>query len=120
VFLGLGISNSMSYSQLRTPARNGHSHSSHGQHRRMTKPVNFICAAPGAQSVSICGDFNDWNPNTEVLTRQPDGSWLGQVQLAHGSHHYVFVVDGQAMLDPRAQGIARNERGERVSMLMVS
>ena len=75
----------------------------------MTKPVNFICAAPGAQSVSICGDFNDWNPNSEVLTRQPDGSWLGQVQLAHGSHHYVFVVDGQAMLDPRAQGIARNE-----------
>jgi 1,4-alpha-glucan branching enzyme len=99
--------------------RNGHSHHN-GHHRRMTKPINFICAAPEARQVTICGDFNDWNPVSHPLERQPDGSWLGQVPLAHGSHHYVFVVDGQAMLDPRAQGIARTERGERVSVVMVS
>jgi 1,4-alpha-glucan branching enzyme len=108
----------MSYSSFRPPGRNGHS--AFGQQRRMTKPIHFICSAPGAQHVTICGDFNDWNPNSLPLTRQADGSWMGQVQLPHGSHHYVFVVDGQPMLDPRAQGIARNERGERVSMLMVS
>jgi len=113
----------MSYAQLRPPVRNGHnghSHSPFSHQRRMTKPVNFICAAPGAQYVTICGDFNEWDPVAHPLTRQPDGSWMGQVPLAHGSHHYVFVVDGQAMLDPRAQGVSRNERGERVSMLMVS
>ena len=42
------------------------------------------------------------------------------VTLSHGAHHYFFIVDSVAMLDPWAQGNARNKRGEKVSMLMVS
>ena len=30
------------------------------------------------------------------------------------------MVDGQLTLDPRAQGVTRNEKGERVSLLPVS
>jgi len=30
------------------------------------------------------------------------------------------VVDGEKQLDPKAQGIARNERNERVSLISVS
>ena len=40
--------------------------------------------------------------------------------LTHGHHHYQFLVDGEPALDPRATGIARNERNERVSLLSVS
>jgi len=29
-------------------------------------------------------------------------------------------VDGALMLDPRAQGVTRNDKGERVSMVPVS
>ena len=43
-----------------------------------------------------------------------------QVPLNHGHHHYLFSVDGKSKLDPRAQGIARNEKHEKVSMLAVS
>jgi hypothetical protein len=54
------------------------------------------------------------------MKRQPDGAWLIQVPLTHGHHHYLFLVDGKPTLDPRAYGIARNHRDEKVSLLPVS
>jgi hypothetical protein len=42
------------------------------------------------------------------------------MELKHGHHRYAFVVDGQLTLDPRGQGITRNNKGERVSLLPVS
>ena len=54
------------------------------------------------------------------MKRQPDGAWMIQVQLHHGHHQYLFCVDGQAQLDPRAQGVARTPEGERVSLLAIS
>ena len=54
------------------------------------------------------------------MKRQPDGSWLVQVQLHHGYHQYVFLVDGVPMLDPKAHGTARKQTGEAVSLIAVS
>ena len=88
--------------------------------KKMAKPVTFICVAPEAKHVSVVGDFNGWNPNLHPMKRQPDGAWLLQVPLHHGHHHYLFHIDGVGKLDPRAQGIARNEKGERISMIAVS
>jgi 1,4-alpha-glucan branching enzyme len=88
--------------------------------RRMEKPITFICHAPQAGRVTLSGDFNDWHPSSHSMKRQPDGSWLLQVPLHHGHHHYVFLVDGQPALDPKAHGIARNGHNERVSLLAVS
>ena len=88
--------------------------------KRMQKPINFYFTAPGAQSVSILGDFNDWQPNANPMRRQTDGIWTAQLALHHGHHQYQYLVDGQPVLDPRAQGIARNVRGERVSVVAVS
>lgn len=88
--------------------------------KRIAKPVNFICSAPGARHVSVIGDFNNWQPNAHPMKRQPDGAWMVQVPLSHGHHQYLFCVDGKPQLDPRAQGITRNEVGERVSLLAIS
>ena len=86
----------------------------------MAKPVNFICFAPDAQQVFLMGDFNDWDPSSHPMKRQPDGAWLMQIPLPHGHHHYRFLVDGKATLDPRAQGVARDHQGQKVSLLAVS
>lgn len=86
---------------------------------KLTKPVNFICAAPSARNVHLSGDFNDWNPASLPMRRQPDGSWLIEVPLPHGHHQYRFVVDGRPVLDPKAQGLARGSKGERASLLAV-
>jgi len=84
------------------------------------RALNFICNAPTAQSVSLVGDFNQWNPATHPMNQMPDQAWLITVELKHGHHRYAFMVDGQLTLDPRGQGITRNDRGERVSLVPVS
>lgn len=88
--------------------------------KNMVKPVPFVCRALQAQAVFIMGDFNDWDPSAHPMRRQPDGAWRLDVPLNHGHHHYMFVVDGKPMLDPRAQGIARDHKGEKVSLVSVS
>lgn len=86
----------------------------------MHKPVNFFCHAPEANKVAVVGDFNGWDPGANPMRQGPDGAWHIQVPLNHGHHRYVFWVDGVPILDPRAQGISRNERNERVSLMSVS
>jgi 1,4-alpha-glucan branching enzyme len=84
------------------------------------RALNFICHAPQAQSVGLVGDFNGWNPTSHPMKRMPDGAWLLTVELKHGHHRYAFLVDGVLSLDPQAQGITRNDHGERVSLVSVS
>lgn len=81
---------------------------------------NFICIAPQAKHVSVVGDFNHWNPNANPMQRGGDGNWSLRVDLKHGHHRYVYIVDGQVTLDPKAMGIARDDKGERVSLIAVS
>ena len=88
--------------------------------KKMAKPINFICVAPDARQVHVTGDFNDWDPGAHPMKRQPDGAWLLQVPLNHGHHHYRFLVDGKPVLDPQAQGIARDHQGEKASLIAVS
>ena len=84
------------------------------------KPITFLCLVPEAQEVFVTGDFNDWHPTAHPMRRMPDGAWRLEIPLGHGHHHYLFVVDGKRVLDPRAQGVARNEQNEKVSLLAVS
>ena len=84
------------------------------------RAVNFICHAPQAQSVSLVGDFNHWNPAAHPMKQMPDKAWAVMVDLKHGHHRYAFLVDGQLTLDPRSQGITRNDKNERVSLMPVS
>ena len=84
------------------------------------RAMNFICNAPTAQSVALVGDFNQWNSSAHPMKKMPDGAWLLTVELKHGHHRYAFLVDEVLTLDPRAQGITRNDQGERVSLVPVS
>ena len=88
--------------------------------RNNVKSINFFCIAPDAGDVYLIGDFNDWDPAAHPMKRQADGTWLLQVSLHHGYHHYQFLVDGERVLDPNSHGTARNENNERVSLLAVS
>jgi len=87
---------------------------------RALRAVNFICEAPQAKVVALVGDFNHWNQYAHPMRQMPDKMWMITVELKHGHHRYAFLVDGQLTLDPRSQGIARNDRGERVSLAPVS
>ncbi len=84
------------------------------------RAVNFICNAQQAQSVSLIGDFNEWNPARNPMKKSVDGAGTLMLDLKHGHHRYAFLADGVLTLDPKAQGITRNDKGERVSLIPVS
>jgi hypothetical protein len=66
--------------------------------------VRFQLAAPGAHSVTLVGDFNDWSRS--AITLQPaekPGVWTASVPLSAGRHEYAFIVDGKKWVaDPYA------------------
>jgi 1,4-alpha-glucan branching enzyme len=82
--------------------------------------VDFLCIAPQAQSVSLIGDFNEWQPTAHPMTRMPDGGWRIRMELPHGHHQYLFLVDGEPTLDPNAMGKVHNQRNETVSLIAIS
>jgi 1,4-alpha-glucan branching enzyme len=84
------------------------------------KPGNFLCLAPQAKGVFLVGDFNDWDPATRPMKMSLEGSQQLAGTLGHGGHHYQFIVDGKPVNEPRAQRLARDERGGKVSMIQVS
>lgn len=88
--------------------------------RRPLHLVDFFCRAPQAQAVSIVADFNGWQPTAHPMTRMPDGGWTIRLELPHGHHQYLFLVDGQPTLDPNAMGKVHNERNETVSLIAIS
>jgi 1,4-alpha-glucan branching enzyme len=89
-------------------------------YQKPLRAINFVCNAPQAKTVSLVGDFNQWNPAAHPMKQMPDRSWLLMVELKHGHHRYAFLVDGVLTLDPHAQGITRNDKGERVCLVPVS
>jgi hypothetical protein len=66
--------------------------------------TQFVLVAPRAASVTVVGDFNDWNLSATPLTRaKGDGLWWVTLPLAPGRYRYSFVVDGSTWLsDPDA------------------
>ncbi len=82
--------------------------------------VRFQLAAPGAHSVALVGDFNDWT--RDAITLRPAGKpgvWTASVSLKPGRHEYAFIVDGKRWVaDPYAD-TRRDEYDVESSVLRV-
>lgn len=49
-----------------------------------------------ADSVRLCGEFNEWSPTATPLTRRKDGRFSVTVTLDAGrTYRYRFLVDGE-------------------------
>jgi 1,4-alpha-glucan branching enzyme len=72
--------------------------------------VQFVFVAPRASSVTLVGDFNDWDDHaTPLRAASSGGLWSVEVPLAPGRHLYAFVVDGTTW---RPDPAAPPSRGE--------
>src|SRR5690606_32428185 len=83
--------------------------------------VQFVMSAPGARSVALAGDFNEWTPSVALEDPDGDGVWTGRVALEAGVHEYMFVIDGTEWRpDPNALSYTDDGFGRRNSVLAVA
>jgi len=85
-----------------------------------TRPIQFVLVAPRALSVTVVGDFNDWNVSATPLAHSNgEDVWWVTVPLSAGRYRYSFVVDGTLWLrDPEAPA-ADDEFGRSNSVVTV-
>lgn len=83
--------------------------------------VQFVLVAPTAGSVTVVGDFNDWDLSATPLVRsEGEGVWAVTVPLTPGRYRYSFLVDGTTWLhDPRAARAVEDEFGRTNSVLTI-
>ncbi len=60
----------------------------------------FYLTVPGAQKVELAADFNRWGKDPIELKAYRKGYFETSVALTAGEYKYVFVVDGDEVLDP--------------------
>jgi hypothetical protein len=87
-----------------------------------TVAVTFILPAEvQADTVALCGEFNDWSAEATHLERRSDGSWRATVALEPGrSYRYRYLLDGQRWEnDSRADRYAPNDEGSMDSVIVV-
>ena len=61
----------------------------------MATTITFRFRCPGASSVALAGDFNDWDVTADMMAPDPlRESWAITLELAPGRYEYKFFVDG--------------------------
>ncbi len=61
--------------------------------------VEFRLYKPQARFVTIVGDFNNWNPENDLLEKKRNGIWTLKKRLFPGIYKYKYIVDGEWMVD---------------------
>lgn len=80
--------------------------------------VWFVVAYPEAESVTVAGDFSNWE---EIpLKRGRDGIWVLRLELPPGRYEYAFKVDGKKWVpDPRADEYVKSYGDQYNSVIYV-
>ncbi|HQO49220.1 MAG TPA: isoamylase early set domain-containing protein [Bacteroidales bacterium] len=56
--------------------------------------------AAGANEVAVLGDFNEWNPTSDVMGKLKDGSFSHTIELeAAKSYRFRYLADGATWFD---------------------
>lgn len=81
--------------------------------------VVFAAHLPGASSVNVAGDFNNWSAEATPMSRLDDEDFSAVLPLAPGRYRYRYVVDGQWLSDPANNNVETNQFGDLNSVVEV-
>lgn len=94
----------------------------HGGVAKAPDGVEFTYYDPAAFSVSLAGNFNNWDVNATPMVKDEEGTWRVVVQLEPGDYEYKYVVNGgdwkvdpdnpNVVGDYGNSGVTVNEEGE--------
>jgi 1,4-alpha-glucan branching enzyme len=79
--------------------------------KEKTKKVNFSLLAPQSESISIAGDFNNWDTMSHPMKKDKKGVWKASLNLVPGAYQYNFYVDGEWQNDPNCDECVENPFG---------
>lgn len=72
------------------------------------------------ENVSVVGDFNHWNPESDLMQKDSDGIFRLRLRLKPGQYAYRLVVDGKWVLDPLNEDTGMHSGlGELTSVLRI-
>ncbi len=80
--------------------------------------VVFSYAGSGS-TVSLAGEFNNWDMAADPMAKQADGSFRLVKKLEPGRYAYKFVVDGQWQADAQAKEMVDDGFGGKNSVIVV-
>ena len=82
--------------------------------------VEFRVYNPTARLISLVGDFNNWNPEHDLMVKGTDGIWRLTKKLQSGrSYNYNFFVDGEWEVDLYNENSGSNQLGILCSILVL-
>ena len=86
----------------------------------VAREVAFILNSPSAESVYLCGDFNEWFPTGLPMIERIEGRlWEKRLMLPPGRYEYKFIVDGIWTHNPAAGKNVPNAFGSLNSVMEV-
>jgi len=85
-------------------------------------PVTFTLSYSKAESVSLIGSFNQWNPAGHKMHQVGDrNTWTLEIRLPEGRHEYAFLVDGKIVVPDQSSPFYQSDGfGNKNSVLFVS
>ena len=83
--------------------------------------TRFTIECPGAETVFLAGDFNDWAPQGRRMKRVRKGEdvFVAVVDLQPGRHEFKYVVDRDWVGWPQSPHVP-NDVGSENSVVEVS
>ena len=117
----LGVAGALAGRALSGPPNAAHTVASATARTDTVHIVRFVLMAPSASSVSLVGDFNDWQRGaTPLRPAGAAGVWAVSVPLPRGLHQYAFIVDGTRWTpDPATSTTVTDDFGTTTSVIAV-
>ena len=88
---------------------------------RACKVTLELPAAVQASTAVVCGEFNEWSPETTQMKRRRDGSFAVTLSLKPGrEYRFRYLLNGERWEnDWEADGYAPNQFGTEDSVVQV-
>lgn len=83
------------------------------------RKIRFSFTDPEAKTVSVAGDFNQWDIFSHPMKKNKNGIWSISVPFPLGQFEYLFFVDGQWVFDPNCDCSVGNTFGTENCLIVV-
>jgi AMP-activated protein kinase-like protein len=83
-------------------------------------PHQFTYYQKGLQSISLVGEFNDWDADSTAMTEVSPGVWTVTLLLKPAVYEYQFILNGKQRVTDPTMPQTSNDFGSPNSVVTVS